>query len=189
MLADLLRRRRAAVLKRWFGRIVETYPADAARVFSRVKDPFQNPVGQTIVRAIERLYDHLLDGRDIKNATPALEDLIRVRAVQDFSPSQALGFLFLLKGILRDVLRAEDREVATCAEWPALESRIDALALLGFDVYMQCRETLFGIRVSEVKRALGLGPEVRSAAGRPPADGAPRANACDRCNPTGGDGS
>jgi len=31
------------------------------------------------------------------------------------------------------------------------ESRIDGLALMAFNIYMQCRETLFDVRVNEIR--------------------------------------
>lgn len=166
MLVDLLSHKRAAVLKRWFERIIETYPAGAAKFLGQQKDPFGNPVGQTISREIDGLYDQLLQGVNPAEATTCLENILRIRAVQDFSPSQAVGFLFYLKDIIRQEVQAEVREPAAAEAWSALESRIDELALLGFDVYMKCRERIFEIRAKEIKRLFGLGRVVHTEVAR-----------------------
>ena len=44
-LGDLLLRNEAAILKRWFNLILETYPADTAPLMRKDKDRFTNPVG------------------------------------------------------------------------------------------------------------------------------------------------
>jgi len=71
--------------------------------------------------------------------------------VQDFSPSQAIGFIFLLKKAIREVLESGIRGKPVLEEWMEFQSRIDQLALLAFDVYMECREKICEIRVNEAK--------------------------------------
>lgn len=61
----------------------------------------------------------------------ALDAIIRIRAVQDLTPSQAVEFLFLLKPIMRELAPEQDQV--------RLADRIDRLALMAFDKYMQCR--------------------------------------------------
>jgi hypothetical protein len=65
---------------------------------------------------------------------------VRIRAVQNFTPSQAIGFVFDLKGLIRAMAPA-DRQASK--EMVVIESRIDALALLAFDLYMSCREKIY----------------------------------------------
>lgn len=104
----------------------------------------------------------------------ALDDLIRLRAVQDFTPSQAVGPLFLLKDILRSALldpwipqnRRQDGPVRPRGTPPRPSvrrrdsgrlflggGRLDSLALLALDLYAADRERIFRMRVDEVKRA------------------------------------
>jgi hypothetical protein len=81
--------------------------------------------------------------------------VVRLRAVQDFTPGEAVGFLFLLKGILRDVLGATGGQLGgPPGPIEALEDRIDRLVLLGFDRYAACREQMAEIRVNEARRRL-----------------------------------
>jgi hypothetical protein len=77
--------------------------------------------------------------------------MIRIRAVQDFLPSKAIGFVFLLKRVIQEELGREVRERGLGEELLDFERQIDDLALLAFDVYMQCREKIFEVRIREVK--------------------------------------
>jgi hypothetical protein len=88
---------------------------------------------------------------ETERIAPALDALIRIRAVQDLTASQAVGFVFLLKPILRELAPVDD----------SLNDRIDRLALMAFDKYMQCREQLADIRVNEGQRRM----HVRHSAG------------------------
>ncbi len=150
-LQDFLRKKKASILKRWFQLILETYPADASGFLKKEKDRFANPVGHSISSGIEALYEELLGGRDPANISRVLDEIIRVRAVQDFSPSRAIGFIFYLKKCIREELGDELRDDRIAGEFLKLESRIDNLALLSFDIYMKCREKMYEIRANEVK--------------------------------------
>jgi len=75
---------------------------------------------------------------------------VRIRAVQEFSPSAAVGFVYALRGILREELASAGLDAAGHA---AVESGVDRLALAAFDAYMKCREKIFEIRVREIRES------------------------------------
>lgn len=150
-LENLLLQKRAVILKRWFHLILETYPPQTAKFLKSQKDRFANPVGYAISCGIEGIFDQLCQGIDSDKASSFLDKIIRVRAIQDFSPSQAIAFIFLLKKVIRQELESEIRENGVSEELLALESRIDDLAFLSFDIYMQCREKLYEIKVNEIR--------------------------------------
>jgi len=151
VLEHLLPQRRAAILERWFQLILETYPADTSGFLKQEKDRFINPIGYTISQEIEALYDELLQEMNPDKLAACLDNIIRIRAVQDFSPSQTVAFIFLLKKAIREELASKIAENRVLEELLKFESKIDKLVLLAFDIYMKCREKVFEIRVSEVK--------------------------------------
>ena len=151
VLEHLLSQERAAILERWFQLILETYPADSSRFLKQEKDRFTNPVGYTVSQEIKTLYDELLQGTNTDKVATCLDNIIRIRSVQDFLPSQAIAFIFLLKTAVREKLSTEIGKKGAFEELLKFESRIDKLALLALDTYMKCREKLFEIRVDEVK--------------------------------------
>lgn len=151
MLEKLLKDRKDAVLERWLRLILATYPADTAAFLRREKDQFLNPVGHTISTEIENILDGLLEGASGDRLSSSLDNVIKLRAVQEFPPSQAVDFVFLLKRSVRDELEAGGRGGFSDAELLEFEHRIDRVALLAFDKYMERRERIHELRLSEVK--------------------------------------
>ncbi len=151
-LKDLLREKRAVILKRWFDLILETYPSETSSFLKKQKNQFSNPVGHTISEGIEGLFDGLLDESGTDGISPFLDNIIRVRAIQEFTPSEAIGFIFLLKKVIRESLQREIRDHRLYDELEGLDSRIDDLVRISFDIYMQCRERLYELKADEVRR-------------------------------------
>lgn len=147
----LLSEKRAGIIKRWVQLTLETYPSESRRFLKKRKDRFANPVGTTIAREIERLYDAFLKGVDEERISPALEKIIRIQAVQDVTPAQAVSFVFLLKGIIRAELGQEIEKPSNLKALLDVDSRVDALALVAFDIYGRCREDIYNIRTNEVR--------------------------------------
>lgn len=150
-LEKLLSQKRSVILKGWLDKILETYPAYSNRFLKKQKDQFANPVRYTFSEQIKVLYDELLKDRkpDQEGIQSVLDDIIRIRSVQDFSASQAVGFLFLLKGVIREELGEEIKEDELEGDLLSFESRIDDMALTAFDVYMNCREKIYKIRANQ----------------------------------------
>ena len=147
---EQLEAKKSAILEKWSQLIIDTYPADTAEFLRRETDRFANPVGCTIEQGIKTIYDELLCDMNVEKLSTSLDDIIRIRSVQDFTPSQAIGFFFLLKQAARDELTNEIEENPASEELLKFESRIDELALLAFDIYTKCREQIYKIRVNEV---------------------------------------
>jgi hypothetical protein len=154
-LESLLVRNKRTILDEWFRLLVETYPADAAQFMKGESDAFANPVGSSAKSGLEAVLDELLEGMNPQTLTDFLDPIIRIRAVQSFSPSQATGFIFSLKKSIRKVFEKDLSDPELLKELHEIETRIDELALLGFDIYMECREKIYQLKEKEVKnRAL-----------------------------------
>jgi hypothetical protein len=146
-----LAQKKSAILGRWLTMIYESYPPETAIFLRKEKNRFDNPMGYRISEGLEGLYGALLQEMERDQILTWLDEIIRIRALQDFAPSQALAFIFLLKNVIRHELAEEIQKENLAAEILELESRIDGLALLGFDVYAKRREKLQEIRTGEVK--------------------------------------
>lgn len=154
MLGELLQERKDAVVQRWLEDVLATYPEDGARAFEREKDPFANPVGHSLRKGTRGIFEALLDGMDTETIGNHLIDIIKIRAVQQFSASQAVGFVFGLKGAIRRELGDAASDPVMAVELLELETQIDRIALAAFDIFLQCREQLLELRVNEVKRSV-----------------------------------
>jgi len=153
MLEDLLSKRKPAILKQWFNLIAQTHPDGGANLLTD-KDRFTNPVGYTISSATNVLYEELLQGSvNSEKVTTSLDDITKIRAVQDLSPHQAIAIIFLLKKAIRAELDGEIREKREFGKLLEFESKIDELTLRAFDIYMVCRERIYEVKVDEMKTA------------------------------------
>ena len=137
-----------AILDEWFDKTIAIYPEQAQGSISRSGERFRNPVGFMLRESLAKLLEELAGEMDVVRTGDAVGEIVRLRAVQDCAPSEAVGFVFLL----RQIVRAHHAE----AEFADMESRIDKLALLTFDQYMKCREDLALVRINEAKRALSV---------------------------------
>lgn len=151
-LAQLLRSKEAAIVGRWLEEVLATYPERAAEAFGRQTDPFANPVGHSLRVGTQAIFDAVVDGADDAEARSALTDIIRIRAVQELPAARAAGFVFGLRRAIRAELPEAVSDPQWSAEWAQLDNHIDRVALAAFDIYVDCRERVFQLRVDEVKR-------------------------------------
>ncbi|MDR3584025.1 MAG: RsbRD N-terminal domain-containing protein [Desulfosporosinus sp.] len=149
---DLLEAKKSALLTRWFDAIIETYPTDTSGFLKNQKDRFANPVGHIFTQGIEKILAALIEGRDFAEGFPFLDDIIKVRAIQDFTPSKAVSFIFDLKKVVRKELEKEIRQSQFTDALLEFELKIDELALLAFDKYIKCREQIYKLKTDELKR-------------------------------------
>jgi hypothetical protein len=146
-----------AILEKWLDILLSSYPAESVSFLKREKDPFANPITHQLTKGLQDILTVLVEDQGREAAIAAVDEIIRVLALQEIYPSQALAFLFHLKHIVREVLAQELGDALLALEMLELESRIDGLALLGFDNYMQRRDKLCELKVNEVKsRVSGL---------------------------------
>lgn len=145
--------KKKSILERWFHLILETYPPETSKFIRKEKDRFVNPVGVTLSEGMEALYEGLLKGVVADQISNPLEKILQIRSVQDFSPSQAVAIISLLKKAVQEEMKENKIEMkGMIEEWFDLESRIDQLSLRAFDIYTTYRERIYEIRISEIKR-------------------------------------
>jgi hypothetical protein len=130
-----------SILDRWIAQAIQSYPAAMHSRLRSEDDPFRNPVGHALKENLAALLRELFGEMNQTAIVSALDELIRIRAVQDFSPADALRFIFDVRPIVRDLTGKKDE---------ALQIRIDTLALAAFDFYMNCREQIFALRAKEI---------------------------------------
>ena len=152
-LENLLAQKRREILKTWFGLVIKSYPEETGAFFKQNKDHFANPVGSTIKRGLEAILKELFQEMDPDHETliPIMDPIIRIRAIQDFKPSEAVSFIFSLKPIIRKIAEKTFGDENVEQELHVLDSKIDNLGLLGFDIYMACREKIYDLKANEVR--------------------------------------
>jgi len=143
---DLLSKKRQSIINKSFELTIATYPEESQTFLKEKSRQFTNPVGYTIHQAIEQIIDKIISNEPIENFILPMEEIIRIRAVQDFTPSQAVGFIFLIKKAIQDELEKEFES----SEVLDFISRLDSLALVAFDIFMKYREKIYDLKSKEL---------------------------------------
>ena len=146
-LIAVLESRKEDVLDRWFQAVADSYPDETTRFLGTKNSRFANPVGHAVRRGLDGILTSLIAGASDEEIVSHLDEIVRIRAVQNFSPSEALSFVFELKPIVKD---AQSRK-GEGAGPDGLDETVERLVKLAMDNYMACRQTLFEIRIKELK--------------------------------------
>ncbi len=151
-LKEHLTEKKTDILRKWFDAVVETYPNETSTFLKKQKAQFTNPVGYTLSEGLEHLFDALLRGMLPDTVSRFLDSIIRIRAIQAFTPSEAVLFIFQLKKLVRQELGTEIlHQQGIVEELAAFDSATDDLALYAFDLYMKCREKIYDIKANEAR--------------------------------------
>lgn len=149
---DVFRAHKAEIVAQWTESVFSTYPFATTGFLRTKEDPFGNPVAHMTREAAGALYDAVIgESVTVEGTRAALDRFVKLRAVQQFTPSQGLGVFCLMKPIMRKVVLPELEARKKLADYLDVESRIDSLTLLAFDMYMKDREILAESRITEIR--------------------------------------
>ena len=151
-LGDLLETRKDTIADRWVDEVLSAYPSDAAALFRKQRDPFANPLGHSVREGTRGVIQAILQQTPQEELRDHLDRILRIRAVQDLTPTQAVSFVFSLRSIIRDVVPEAKGEARFQDELAALDRKVDQVALAAFELYTARREELNRLRINEVKR-------------------------------------
>lgn len=157
---ESLLRKKDVIAQRWLERALEPYAEDARRFYLQENDPFRNPIGQTLRRGLPVLVDALLGEGDLREAAPALDAIIRIKAVQESSAAQAAAFILALETIVREEVDAGGASQANDDLLALLDGRIGELAQLAEEMFAACREQITQLKVNESKRRTYVGERI-----------------------------
>ncbi len=143
---DLLSKKRKEIINKSFELTIATYPEESQPFLKEYSKQFTNPVGYTLREAIEQIVDKIINEEPVESFLLPLEEIIRIRAVQEFTPSQAIGFVFLIKKAFQDELEKE----LNSSQLLDFLSRIDSLSLIAFDIFMKYREKIYDLKAKEL---------------------------------------
>ena len=149
--SEALKNNEEKILPLWIERTLDTYIS--SDFFKRSQDSFANPVGANIRAGLTKLFRLIIAGAEPNSLAEPLDQIIRIRAVQEFTPSQAVAPVLELKKVVRQVFSAdkEYRELLAGPGLTAFDCDVDRAALKAFDLYMECREQLYKARIRELK--------------------------------------
>ena len=154
LVQEMLIENKGEILDAWVDQVLATYAKDGARSFKKEQNQFANPVGYAVKSSLWQVYALLFESDTLEGLVPALQQLVKIRAVQEFLPSQAVSMAYKLKEVGKDFYRKEKLEDHD--GWLAFEEKADTLAYTLFDLYMASREQLHKTRLEEYRRGNNL---------------------------------
>jgi len=146
---EALARKKQAILSLWIERTLDSYGAPG--FFKTARDPFANPVGSNITTGLTALFDLLLADSELQAFDKPLDQVVRIRAVQDLTPAQAVAPFLELKWVVKKVFSGDQGLKPLLSHLDDLDCRIDRMALAAFNIYSECREQLYRNRIRELK--------------------------------------
>jgi hypothetical protein len=144
---------RKEIIEIWLESFYASYPDSSIDFLKSENDSFSNPVGATIRQSFVNIYKCAVEGQLVESIRDSMDNLIRIRAVQGYSPSEAVSFLFMLRKTVYEYLVRKDMCAVSIVEMSELDAWIDSAIALGFDIYMECRESIFNLKVNEIKKS------------------------------------
>jgi hypothetical protein len=148
-LIEALSNKKKEILSLWIERTLDSYATPG--FFKSSKDPFANPVGVNIANGLANLLDLLLSNGELQAYLKPLDQVVRIRAVQDFTPSQAMAPFLELKWVVKQVFSGDKETQPMLRMLDTLDCEIDRMALAAFDIFSECREQLYRNRIRELK--------------------------------------
>ncbi len=148
-LEEALHNNRYKIVDKWVAYTLATY--QASDFFVKEKDSFANPVGGTIRDALKKIFSLLSENQDSSSFKEPLSRIMHLRSVQDFTPSQAVAPLNAVKHITRDVLASDKETKELISQLYDFEFSVDLAVLAAFDLYVECREKIYQIRIDEIR--------------------------------------
>lgn len=148
-LFELLKKKEKKILDVWVERTLDSYIS--SDFFKQATNQFANPVGANIRTGLTKIFQLILSEAEAQDYAESLDQVIRIRAVQEFTPAQAVAPLFEVKWVVRQILSGDEQGRTLLSELAPFDREVDRVVLMGFDMYMSCRDRLYQARIRELK--------------------------------------
>ena len=147
--SEALKSREDQILSLWIERTLDSYTSSG--FFKKSQDQFANPVGANIRTGLTQLFNLLITEADLQEFAKPLDQVIRIRAVQEFTPAQAVAPILELKWVVKQIFSADKECRYLLSELAPFDCDVDRVALAAFDLYVECRDRLHKARIRELK--------------------------------------
>ena len=148
-LAERLAEKETEIVNLWVERTLDSY--NSPGFFKSAQNQFDNPVGAMVRKGLAELFVLLRKKGATEDIARTLDQVVRKRAAQVFTPSQAVIPFLELKWVIRNVLGEARHSPELIYELENFECEVERMALLAFDMFAVCREQLFNNRLREIK--------------------------------------
>lgn len=149
---EFLIENKSDIVSQWQQAIIDTYPKDAGKFLLGKEDRFANPIGYFVRTELPVIYDELTADMDENTLRESILNIIKIRAVQEFTISEATGFIFFLKSIIQRKYVSSLNNQDAILEFFNFEKRIDKVSSMIFEIYLEMKIKISEIKFNEVKK-------------------------------------
>ena len=153
-LAEAFRNYEDKIVRQWVDYTLSSYKSST--FFKKGPDKFSNPVGGNTREALGQLFKLLARNADPAEFVAPLDQIMRIRSIQEFTASEAVSPIHAVKHITREILAKDSERKQFIADLYDFEFSVDLAVLAAFDLYMQCREQLYKVRIKEIKTGTSI---------------------------------
>lgn len=157
-LKEQLRQKKQELAEAWFAQMLESYPEETRQYFKKTGSSFTNPVGYNLRQSLGNILDELLkDSPDGNRINDELQMILRIKAVQEVLPSQAVSFVPALKQTVERYCKVKDLvEQSSLSELLDFYSEIDTVGLYAYDLYVESKILIYDLRLTQIKETNDL---------------------------------
>jgi hypothetical protein len=140
------------ILDDWLKHLMLHYDYNKLDYLEKEKDPFLNPVKYIFTSALESIFAYIFDGEELEAVYQNIEKLIKLLALNGPKASEALGPFVFFKHYINALFMSSFSLEEKMEEYNEIMNIFDNLLLKIFDMYVQCREKIYEVRINEIKR-------------------------------------
>ncbi|MGE5423397.1 MAG: RsbRD N-terminal domain-containing protein [Ignavibacteriales bacterium] len=147
--------KKQSILSKWQAVANGSYGAQDPRHVRKTGGRFSDPIGYVTGETTAEILEWLIENESTVDINSPLEEICRLKAVQDISPDEGMSFIFALKPIIRNEIRVGHSLDNWTAELEELDKRIDEVGWRALAIYTDCRSRIHEIKMNEIKRMYG----------------------------------
>ncbi len=147
-IGKIILRQKQSIITQWRQSIIGSYPAESGSYLLENKNKFANPIGFTLANSLPVIVDAVIDGCLSADAKKSLDDIIKIRAVQEFKPSEAIGFV----ASLRAIVLSEISDEANLSDFLHTEKIFNEINDYTINTYVCFKEKIYDIKANEQLR-------------------------------------
>lgn len=149
---DFLNENKENLLEEWFLWLIDHYPEPSKKFISKKEEPFTNPVGYNFYQNLGKLFSLLCSNEiDCTEFNDSLEDILKIRAVQDLSYWQSAN-------IFRFLWDKFNNSLPTDTKVESYRTDVDyymTISEKAFESFINIREKIAQIQREEIRNRYG----------------------------------
>lgn len=146
-----LSKSRESISARWLKALIESYPQESGKFLFSKKNEFTNPIGHAYEKGLADIFAAVFN-RKTDDLQQAMQEIVKIRSIQDYSASFAMNFMFILKDVIKEEYESYSKNKGDWKEYAEAIAMADEALKTALDMLLIQRERIYEIKANEVKK-------------------------------------